>query len=698
MKKILIIFVLSLYLAINASYTYAQTGESVVAPGASLLPVSGSYGFTEGPAVDAQGNIYFSDLAAGQIYKWSTDGAVTLFIDQLNAPNGLYFDKEGLLVACESGNGRLISIDSEGQVTVLADQYNQVQFNEPNDLWIDPKGGIYFTDPVYQSPVLQDGEHVYYLTPNQDQIIRVIDDMVRPNGIVGASDGETLYVTDHGAGQSFTYDINENGSLSNKQLFASIGSDGMTIDNEGNLYLTTDDAVRVFDAAGNHLEDIEISAEQPTNVQFGGTDNHTLFITARTAAYTIQMRVQGVSNSNANNGDAMTIEQTLSDEAQRNTIAFDGLAFLTGDLCSDSFLPPGKVADFSGFQYLRDNDPTGLGHNTDFVTITAFNMLNILTDSQIDELVVLAESQITMINEHGYARFPLMKAFRRLLEGDLPEGSAGLDKDAVMAYSAELYRLDGQISYDRAKTLGGILRSLTSEQQTKLAALKALNGVGNWDDSLPNPLAGRNLSQEENVAVMTYASEMYSWYAGSVEADTYFCPERQGTYFGSFYMKDMPAMGNPNFTIPDNLTADMGSDFLGKLTETQATLVTGLVDIQRDDLYEIVETRQAISTQLRRFMLEESVDEETVLSLAEKYGELDGEIVYNYATNFVGLNNSLSSEQAAQLMAIRNSWNTISCSGAFLYSESIDLPAIQNTDFLFRTSSGVTVYLPLVIK
>ncbi len=379
----------------------------------------------------------------------------------------------------------------------------------------------------------------------------------------------------------------------------------------------------------------------------------------------------------------MNIEQTLSDQAQSTTIAFDALAFVTGDLCADSFLPPGKVADFSGFQYLRDNDPTGLGHNTDFVTIIAFNVLNILTESQIAEMVTLAGVQVEQISEHGYMRFPLMKAFRRLFEGDIPAGSTGLDKAAVMAYSAELYRLDGEISYGRAQTLGGILRSMTTEQKAQLDALTALGGVGNWDDTLPNPLTDLHLSQVENVAVMTYASEMYSWYAGSVEADVYFCPERQGTYFGSFYMKDMPAMGNPDFTIPSNLTADMGSAFLAALTAPQAALVTDLVDIQRSDLYAIVDARTAISTELRKFMTQDSIDQAGVLAMAEHYGELDGAIVYNFATHFTAVGQGLSVDQTTQVTAIREEWNTISCTGAYLYSQPVAMPSIINTDFLF---------------
>jgi hypothetical protein len=384
-----------------------------------------------------------------------------------------------------------------------------------------------------------------------------------------------------------------------------------------------------------------------------------------------------------------TINQTLSDEAQRNTIAFDGLAFLTGNLGSQSFLPPGKVADFSGFQYLRDNDPTNMGHNTAFVTIIAFNVLHILTSDQVNQFIDRAQSQVEMINEYAYQRFPLMKAFRRLLEGNLPGGCTGLDMQAVMNYSAELYRIDGQISYDRAQLFGNILRSLTAEQKDAFEALKALNGVGNWDKNLPDPLKDLHLDHDVNVAVMTYASEMYSWYAGSVDADTYFCPERQGTYFGSFYLKDWPAMGNPNYTINENLTASAGEDFLKVLTGSQAELIVSLVDIQRNDLYEIVVRRRDIATELRRFLTEESVDNTTVLNLAERYGELDGKIVYYYATHFAKVSQALNSTQKVELEELVDALGYVPSTGAFLYSWPINMPEIINTDFLFSASMHV---------
>jgi len=278
-------------------------------------------------------------------------------------------------------------------------------------------------------------------------------------------------------------------------------------------------------------------------------------------------------------GDPYTIEKTLSDGAQRNTIAFDALAFLTGSLGADSFFPPGKVADFWGFQHLRDNDPTEMSHNTDFLTRAALNMLQVLNPAQRTELITLAENQVDDINQYAYDRFALMDAFRRLLEGDLPAGSIGLDEDAIKAYSAELYRLDGQISYERAQVMGTLISEFSADQRAYLDAMVG-QGMLNWPDvDEPNELQG--LERDIKVAVMTYAADMFSWYAGSVEADVYFCPERQGTYFGSFYMKDAPAVGNPDYTIPSDLTSEYGDAFLSALTSDQSAIITALVESQQ---------------------------------------------------------------------------------------------------------------------
>jgi phosphatidylethanolamine-binding protein (PEBP) family uncharacterized protein len=382
-----------------------------------------------------------------------------------------------------------------------------------------------------------------------------------------------------------------------------------------------------------------------------------------------------------------TLEQAISDRAQRTTIAFDALGFLTGTLGTDSFFPPGKVADFWGFQYLRDNDPSQMGHNTDFLTKAALNMYAVLTTEQRVKLVTLAKSQVSSINAYGYKRFVLMDAFRRQLEGDLPAGTTGLSESAVKAYSAKLYRLDGQISYARAQVMGGILSSLSSEQRASLDAMVG-RGMLEWPAAI-EPEDMRGLSRDEKVAVMTYSGDMFSWYAGSAEADVYFCPERHGTYFGSFYLKDAPAVGNPGYSIPTTITGDMGDKLLSVLDKQQAARVSGLVDAQRSYLLGIVATRRSVAAKLRLFMAGKQAGKTTVMELMERYGALDGAIVYRYATAFSAVGRTLTTNQKTQLTALRRQLlGDLKPDGAFLYSQAIPMPEIADTDFLFGAGTA----------
>lgn len=380
----------------------------------------------------------------------------------------------------------------------------------------------------------------------------------------------------------------------------------------------------------------------------------------------------------------MNMQNTLSDGAQRNTIAFDGLAFLTGNIGADSFFPPGKVADFWGFQYLRDNDPSEMGHNTDFLSAAANNMLYVLTADQRQQLITLARSQVASINQYGYDRFVLMDAFRRNLTGSIPAGSTGLNRDAVVAYSQQLYHLDGQISYQRAQVMGPILASLTGTQRTYLNSMVG-QGMTSWP-AVGNQIDPRTLTHDEHVAVMTYAGDLFSWYAGNVTADVYFCPERQGTYFGSFYMKDAPAIGNPGYSIPTNLTGDMGAAFLNVLTPAQRSLVTNLVDLQRNDLLAVVDRREEVSTELRKFIAGQTPDQTAVLNLMDQYGRNDGQITYLYANAFAQVGQTLTADQLAILNALRDEilqGEPSVPAGAFLYSAEIAMPSIPNSDFLF---------------
>lgn len=258
----------------------------VLKPGAKLTKLADGFRFTEGPAADGEGNVLFTDIPAHRIHKWWPGGKVSVFRENSGRANGLAFDKRGNLLVCEGGNGRVVAIDAKGKVAVVAEKYEGKRFNQPNDLWIAPDGGVYFSDPIYgRAEKPQGGEHVYYVTPDRKKVIRVIDDMVRPNGLVGTRDGRTLYVADHGAGKTWRYAVNADGTLADKKLFAETGSDGMALDAAGNVYITAA-AVLVFSPAGKPIGRIDVP-QRPSNVCFGGQAGTTLFITARSGLYAV---------------------------------------------------------------------------------------------------------------------------------------------------------------------------------------------------------------------------------------------------------------------------------------------------------------------------------------------------------------------------------------------------------------------------
>ncbi len=274
-------------------------GGDIVAAGAEVKLAADVFKFTEGPAADRGGNVYFTDQPNDRIMKWSVDGKLSTFMQPCGRSNGLYFDKKGNLLACADEKNELWLIDMKGGHKVLVKDYKGKLLNAPNDLWIRPKGGgIYFTDPFYKrsywkrGPMEQDGQCVYYLSADRKKLIRVADDLVQPNGIIGTPDGKKLYVADIKARKTYVYTINKDGTLSNKKLFCELGSDGMTIDNEGNVYLTGK-GVSVFDKTGTRIRQIDIDERWTANVAFGGRDRRTLFITASDSIYTLKMRVRG---------------------------------------------------------------------------------------------------------------------------------------------------------------------------------------------------------------------------------------------------------------------------------------------------------------------------------------------------------------------------------------------------------------------
>jgi hypothetical protein len=259
-----------------------------------------------------------------------------------------------------------------------------------------------------------------------------------------------------------------------------------------------------------------------------------------------------------------------------------------------------------------------------------------------------------------------------------------LSEDAVKAYSAELYVLDGEISYARAQLYGSMINSYTSEQITYLDGMKG-KGMLTWP-TVTEPADLASLDRNVKVAVMTYAGDMFSWYAGSVDGDVYFCPERHGTYFGSFYLKDIKAMSDSSYAIPTDMTGNLGDQLLSNLNTDQAKLITGLVDIQKSSLLGIVDTREQVSIELRKFLTGETPDKATVTALMQHYGELDGEIIYNLAVNFTAVSQSLTTEQKAKIVAMRTELlgDLSHPTGAYLYSEPIPMPDIPSSDFLFK--------------
>jgi gluconolactonase len=276
----------------------ALAQSSIIVPGAKLEKLAGGFSFTEGPTADREGNVYFTDQPNDKILKWSVDGKLSTFLQPSGRSNGMSFDGKGNLISCADENNQLWLIEPSGKKEILVKDYEGKLLNGPNDVYVRPDGSFYLSDPYYQrswwkhSTMPQDKQCVYFLSSDWKKLIRVADDLVQPNGLIGTPDGKQLYVADIGASKTYRYDIQLDGTLTGKQLFCALGSDGMTIDSEGNLYLTGK-GVTVFNKEGKQIEHIDVPEPWSANVCFGGKDRHTLFITASKGFYSIQLRTKG---------------------------------------------------------------------------------------------------------------------------------------------------------------------------------------------------------------------------------------------------------------------------------------------------------------------------------------------------------------------------------------------------------------------
>lgn len=294
-QKILLLFVLA------TSVSSCSLNKNLIKSKATLTKVAEIFSFTEGPIADKSGNVYFTDQPSNLIYVWYAESnSIDVFKENAGRANGLYFDTDGSLLAAADENNELWSIDSNKQITVLVEDFEGKKLNGPNDIWVAPNGGIYFTDPYYQrdwwtrtEPDIKE-QRLYYLSPDRSTLSIAADTFVKPNGLIGTADGKTLYVADIGDSKTYSFTINKNGSLSDQTLIIEEGSDGMTLDERGNIYLTGD-GVKIFSPKGELLEHIKVPENWTANVTFGGTDFKTLFITAMDAVYTLQMNVRGAT-------------------------------------------------------------------------------------------------------------------------------------------------------------------------------------------------------------------------------------------------------------------------------------------------------------------------------------------------------------------------------------------------------------------
>lgn len=294
-----------LFILIMASDSKPQTNNipsqknsgPVIADGATLQLISNQFSFTEGPATDKEGNVFFTDQPNNKIWKYDINGKLSVFLSDAGRSNGMFFDKNGNLISCADEHDQLWSISPEGKITVLVKGFHGHLFNGPNDVFVTPDGLIYFTDPYYQrsywtrkAPDL-DGQKVYFLKEKNNAVI-VIDDLKKPNGIVGTPDGKYLYVADIEGNKTYKYTIAEDGMLKDQKLFTDQGSDGMTIDKEGNIYLTGN-GVTVYNSDGMKIEHIDVPAKWTGNITFWGKERNYLFITASENIYMIKMKVKG---------------------------------------------------------------------------------------------------------------------------------------------------------------------------------------------------------------------------------------------------------------------------------------------------------------------------------------------------------------------------------------------------------------------
>lgn len=260
-----------------------------------------NFAFTEGPAADAQGNLYFTDIPNTRIHKRDTKGTLTVFAEPSGHCNGLMVIGDHLYACAMDGQLKQYN-PATADFKVLADKFQGTRFNAPNDLVMDKTGGIYFTDPRFRAPDPwpQGTEAVYYRAAD-GKVSRIVDDRIAPNGVILSPDEKSLYVVPSMEEEIWVYPVKAAGKIGKGRVLAKMtqqegksmtGGDGLTVDTEGNLYVTTGLGLQIFRSDGKQLGIISIP-EHPANVTFGGPGHHTLFVTARRSLYAVETKATG---------------------------------------------------------------------------------------------------------------------------------------------------------------------------------------------------------------------------------------------------------------------------------------------------------------------------------------------------------------------------------------------------------------------
>ncbi len=306
-RKRLVLWTLPLALVLLSLHWLLAEGEKPmriagIGPAGPIVKRHTGFAFTEGPAADRHGNVYFTDIPNQRIHKVDADGKLSVFRENSHHANGLMLNARGEIIACEM-DGQIAAYSPDGKSRrVLAEAYDGKRFNAPNDLVLDKEGGIYFTDPEFLAPKpLPQGKTAVYYVAKDGKVSRLIDDLPNPNGILLSPDEKTLYVIPSGQAEMMAYPVEGPGKIGKGRVFCTLkqrkegeksGGDGLTVDEKGNLYITSGLGLQVFSPDGQLLGILTLP-EQPANVTFGGKDLKTLYVTARTSLYTVPMEVKG---------------------------------------------------------------------------------------------------------------------------------------------------------------------------------------------------------------------------------------------------------------------------------------------------------------------------------------------------------------------------------------------------------------------